>query len=156
MLKGTKVNKIPKEERETLTCSDCEQDLPRDRFAKNGTGKTGKIRYNRRCKDCHKTYIRVRFGHPSTNSPAKCRRSLLITEAKMNCVMCGYDRSKKALEFHHIIPETKEFAISNALNRPGKYTDEMVKKEIEKCVVLCSNCHRELHDGLISLSERPY
>lgn len=64
------------------------------------------------------------------------------------CEVCGYDKCNSALEFHHKDPNEKDFSISNV----KKYTfDERIKNELDKCVLLCSNCHREVHAGLIKL-----
>ena len=63
------------------------------------------------------------------------------------CVVCGYDRCVKGLEFHHTNPEEKDFTLGSNTNRAW----EKVKVEIDKCVLLCANCHREIHDGLIKL-----
>jgi len=47
------------------------------------------------------------------------------------------------LEFHHINPEEKEFTIG------GKnYSIERMKKEVDKCVLVCGNCHSEIHEEL--------
>jgi transcription elongation factor Elf1 len=56
------------------------------------------------------------------------------------CVKCDEARYY-VLDFHHIDPIKKEYGISSI----SKYSLERIKKEIEKCVVLCSNCHREFH-----------
>jgi hypothetical protein len=61
------------------------------------------------------------------------------------CMVCGYNRCIKALDFHHIDPKTKEFTIS----RMESMNWDSTFKEAKKCVLLCANCHRELHDGLI-------
>jgi hypothetical protein len=61
------------------------------------------------------------------------------------CMICGYNRCIKALDFHHIDPKTKEFTISRMESLNWTKTIE----EAKKCVLLCSNCHRELHDGLV-------
>ena len=68
-----------------------------------------------------------------------------------------------AFEFHHLDAGTKEFAIS-ADGVPRRW--ELIVAELEKCVLLCANCHREVHagvrdlfdDGLLGLAERsgPY
>lgn len=58
------------------------------------------------------------------------------------CRCCGYKKSLRALEFHHIDPTKKEIRISST----GKW--EKLIKEIEKCVLVCSNCHKEIHDDL--------
>lgn len=65
------------------------------------------------------------------------------------CQICGYNKSKFALDFHHIF--NKDFAISTIISNPKKWKD--VIKELKKCVLLCSNCHRELHAGEIMLPE---
>lgn len=59
------------------------------------------------------------------------------------CGQCGYNKCMQALEMHHVNPEEKEFPI-NALTII-KYTWEKILKEAEKCILLCANCHRELH-----------
>lgn len=59
-----------------------------------------------------------------------------------SCSRCGYDRYIGALEFHHLDPTQKDFTIAKAkLTTFG----EKVQKELDKCVLLCSNCHREQH-----------
>lgn len=61
---------------------------------------------------------------------------------KCKCSRCDEDRYF-CLEYHHLKPENKKFAISEAI-RQG-YGKESILKEIDKCIVLCSNCHRHLH-----------
>jgi len=61
------------------------------------------------------------------------------------CVKCGYDSCFAALDYHHL--RDKEFPISKMIqNKPTDERKELVKIEIEKCVILCCRCHRELHD----------
>lgn len=66
--------------------------------------------------------------------------------------MCGYNRCWAALDFHHKDQSQKEFVIS------GNYTRswEVLKKELDKCDLICSNCHREIHNdgGKLSLVEQ--
>lgn len=59
------------------------------------------------------------------------------------CSICGYNKCLEALDFHHKDNEDKDFAISLMVktNRPMK----KVIEELAKCIVLCANCHRELH-----------
>lgn len=58
------------------------------------------------------------------------------------CEICGYDKCIDALEFHHLDPSQKDFGISQK-----DYTRswENVKKELDKCIMVCSNCHKEIH-----------
>lgn len=61
------------------------------------------------------------------------------------CELCDYNKSFKALEFHHKDPSCKDFAISG-----GGFTRsfEKMKPELDKCMLLCANCHREEHERL--------
>ena len=64
------------------------------------------------------------------------------------CVRCGYNRCIKALEFHHIDPSKKDFTISND---HFKLLDAI--EESKKCVLICSNCHKELHDNMWNIED---
>lgn len=61
------------------------------------------------------------------------------------CEKCGYNKSKRALEFHHLDPNEKDFGIAYK-----GYTRswEKVKTELDKCILVCSNCHAEIHDEI--------
>ncbi len=61
------------------------------------------------------------------------------------CEHCGYDRCMEALEFHHLASARKDFGISSK-----GYTRswEKIREELDKCVLLCANCHREVHSSL--------
>jgi hypothetical protein len=66
------------------------------------------------------------------------------------CIMCGNNRCQAALDFHQLDPTLKEFGISmDGITRSW----ERVHKELDKCVLVCSNCHREIHAGLMQPSE---
>lgn len=61
------------------------------------------------------------------------------------CQICGYNRAITALDLHHLNPNIKEFSIGTILNKNW----DIVNEEIKKCILLCANCHREVHEGLI-------
>lgn len=63
-------------------------------------------------------------------------------------VRCGYNKCLKALEFHHLDPSQKDFTISN-----DHFKLKEAVEESKKCILLCSNCHKEFHVGLWSLDE---
>lgn len=65
------------------------------------------------------------------------------------CFICGYSKCSKALEFHHINPDEKEFNFGEIMARPKSWDKIVV--ELRKCVCLCSNCHREVHAGILIL-----
>ena len=57
------------------------------------------------------------------------------------CEKCGYNKNIAALEFHHLDPNTKKFTLSDT-----HHNWEETKEELDKCILVCSNCHRELHN----------
>ena len=61
------------------------------------------------------------------------------------CSSCGYNANVKALCFHHLDDKEKEFNISGS----HCISWERIKAELDKCVLLCSNCHIEEHDRLL-------
>jgi predicted transcriptional regulator len=64
------------------------------------------------------------------------------------CVSCGYNKCNNALDFHHLDPSKKEFNIAHV--RLTSFNDK-VKTELNNCALVCANCHREIHAGLIDL-----
>lgn len=75
-------------------------------------------------------------------------REVAIQYKGGKCVFCGYGKCIDALEFHHLDPKEKDFGISkNGMTRSWEKT----KKEVDKCILICANCHRELHAGKLQL-----
>ena len=65
------------------------------------------------------------------------------------CAACGYSRCITAIDFHHLVPSQKDFGVGN-----GNTTAwAKVREELDKCVALCSNCHREVHAGMLYAPE---
>lgn len=62
-------------------------------------------------------------------------------KTEKGCSECGYSKNPKALEFHHL--RDKEHSIADMAH--AAYSLDAINKEIDKCVILCSNCHRETH-----------
>lgn len=58
------------------------------------------------------------------------------------CCQCGYDKYYGALDFHHLDPTKKDFTVS------GKKKQSALKSELDKCILVCSNCHREIHGNV--------
>ena len=69
-------------------------------------------------------------------------RQMAIEHLGGRCNRCGYDRCVDALEFHHLDSSMKDFGISN---RGYTRSWKKIREEIEKCELLCANCHREVH-----------
>ncbi len=72
-------------------------------------------------------------------------REMAIEFLGGRCIRCGYDRCTEALEIHHLESSDKDFGISDK-----GYTRSWnrVREELQKCELLCSNCHREVHAKL--------
>ena len=69
------------------------------------------------------------------------------------CVNCGYKKCIGALEFHHLNPKEKDFSPSHAKLK-GKTKGQLkdrIKKELDKCILVCANCHREEHEKLYTM-----
>lgn len=75
-------------------------------------------------------------------------REMAVKYKGGKCEVCGYDKCIQALEFHHLNNKGKDFGISD---RGYTRSWQKVKQEIDKCILLCANCHRELHAGLLQL-----
>lgn len=71
------------------------------------------------------------------------RKQRLVDMLGGGCSRCGYNRSLRALDFHHRDPSTKEFVVSARLLMSW---DEVVREAL-KCELLCKNCHAEAHDS---------
>lgn len=56
------------------------------------------------------------------------------------CNNCGYDEHPVALSWHHVNPDEKEWNVSTMINR--NHCNDKIQKEVDKCEVLCTNCHK--------------
>ena len=79
--------------------------------------------------------------YSANNRPDKVAKRRFIKEYKLKhgCSVCGYNKCSEALEFDHVERDKKAFNISRAYLMKW----ERLHDEIAKCVLLCSNCHRE-------------
>lgn len=67
------------------------------------------------------------------------------------CQICSYNKTQTALELHHIDPSKKELSFGSIRANPKKWNE--IFNELLKCILLCANCHREIHDGTAALPE---
>jgi hypothetical protein len=84
---------------------------------------------------------------------ARSIKDLALEYRGGKCIICGYHRCPDALEFHHVDPETKSFSISTYMRkhlRSLRFTEEL-KAELNKTVILCRNCHSEVHAKMLDL-----
>jgi transposase len=79
-------------------------------------------------------------------------KAILVSEAGGCCRICGYDRNMRGLHFHHLDPSHKRLSI----NAKGvALALETLRTEARKCVLLCSNCHAEVEDGIVAIPLGP-
>ncbi len=87
------------------------------------------------CAECHKQYTLAVFRKKKEDA---------IVYKGGSCSICGYDKYSGALEFHHIDPNDKDEHFTSMRH----WRWERMRIELDKCVLLCSNCHREVHAGI--------
>ena len=116
---------------DTKICTKCGKELPivdfnwRDK--KKGTRRS-------ECKYCHTDYMKQKYQEK--------KQIVQDMKSEASCAKCG-DTRGYVLDYHHIDPSQKENTIARMTS--NHYSLNRVAKEIEKCVCLCSNCHREFH-----------
>lgn len=107
---------------------------------------------NSKCKSCHRKYVREHYANNKEMYTERNKRNTKIIKewfedfkSTLSCVRCGEDHPA-TFDFHHRNPNDKELEIGNAV--ANRWTIPRIMKEIEKCDILCANCHRKLHyDG---------
>jgi len=116
----------------TKTCIDCTKDLPIEDFYDSKGHEHNKMVYcktcfNKRCTD-RWTSLKIKAIHYKGGSCSKCSLAL-------------EDSHYAVFDFHHLDPSTKEFAWTKLRLRPWS----VITKELDKCILLCANCHRLEH-----------
>ena len=101
------------------------------------------------CEKCNRKYkYEPTKGHTKTlcnscisTSKKRAIKEYLVDNMGGKCERCGYSDCMDALHFHHVDPSTKLFEISSGLTMNFK----LLQEEVDKCALLCSNCHIEVH-----------
>lgn len=128
----TKKN-ITKNITNSKVCPSCNADKELKEFY----SKRGKIGGSSYCKLCSKEEGRER----ARKFKLKC-----VNYKGGKCEKCGYDKYIGALEFHHIDPKQKDFGMANV--KQHSFNDK-IKNELDKCIMVCSNCHKEIHGSMV-------
>lgn len=79
-------------------------------------------------------------------------KARIIESMGGSCVICGYKKCNSALALHHLDPSQKDFGFAGIRANPKAWTT--IVKELKKCVLLCHNCHYEVHDGITNIPEK--
>ena len=122
------------------SCITCTVSKPLSEFHKRKDSKDG---HQGKCKSCAR--LASNASYVKNVIPKKTK---FIEYKGSCCELCGYSKYQGALEFHHKDPTKKDFHVSDAYCKPW---DE-VKIELDKCSLLCSNCHKEVHGGVSHLA----
>lgn len=132
----------------TKICSHCGIEKQIEEFGNRSQNKDGISNICKECRRiiCHASYLKHKDTIRKNAKKYKQKIQNYINKRKLcGCAVCG-ETDTVCLDFHHL--NDKTFNISRAINR---YSFEQIKSEIDKCIVLCSNCHRKLHAGHITL-----
>ena len=125
-------------------CGRCSKTKDIDCFHKRGINGTQSV-----CKECKKEMDKkVYLTNPRKRLLIEQYKSKIFQEvrdykANLGCKYCP-ERESVCLEFHHL--RDKNFTIGQWI---GSTSPERLWKEIEKCIVVCANCHKKLHAGII-------
>jgi len=134
-------------------CFDCSpfgQHNTKNLNKKHNIDENGKIIYEERiCPKCNKKHTKrgIVCQVCATNEKQRRRVKAVIDIAGNECKICGYNKNFSSVSFHHVIPEDKCFSLSS--REISNYSWDKVTKEMRKCVMVCLNCHGEIHAGLI-------
>ncbi len=126
---------LPKAKKENhKICSKCKEEKPFSEFHFDKYNEN----YRSFCKPC---------DHKRVTDYQRANKQICLDYKGGKCQICGYDKYNGALEFHHTDPEQKDFNLSDF----SVYNLNNIKKELDKCVVLCANCHREVHGNISAI-----
>lgn len=89
-----------------------------------------------RCGKCNANHV---------NDRRKKLKLMAIEYMGGKCCKCGYNKNVRSMQFHHLDPNEKDFGISKNTNARSW---EEIKKELDKCILVCANCHGELEDEI--------
>ena len=129
------------------TCTACNEIKLRDDFYLNWVKRDQKYRIGHECRCCTNTRNK-KNPHPKeyyvlARHKRKMRSLLYLGNKCLGCGFCVDDENYYAFDFHHIDPTQRSVAVGSGLNLLVSW--ENLTKELNKCVLLCSNCHRIFH-----------
>jgi hypothetical protein len=111
-------------------CSECKNNLDESQFYRKNDTKSG--RSYAKCKDCFNKYCVKRWQK---------RKTMAVEYKGGKCEDCKSTYPDPVFDFHHLDPSQKEFS----WNKMRLVSDKKLFKELDKCALLCANCHRMRH-----------
>ena len=135
----------------TKICCNCKENLDVSIFMSNKKHKDG---LQSQCKNCQKIYSREHYIRNKQKYVDKAvlrnkqsRQKFMEYKISCSCLICSED-NPACIDFHHLEKDDKKYNMSIIASSFGS---NAFIEELKKCVTLCSNCHRKLHDGQFSL-----
>ncbi|TXS08238.1 hypothetical protein EAO71_37190 [Streptomyces sp. ms191] len=113
------------------TCKDCGLELPFAQFYKNVNVRGGYLNWCKRCNG-------LRYGQGRSERAKRDRLYFQAIKLERGCSDCGYRENAVALDFDHLPGVEKKYRIACMAGMRR----ELIDAEIEKCEVVCANCHR--------------
>ena len=117
-------------------CNKCKQEKSLESFYKNRSRKDGLSRMCKKCKTEHEHLV-----------IKKAKEWWDKWKSDKGCSKCG-DTRPYVLDLHHLDPTQKEFTIGKVLGSGTSGLESRQRRileEAKKCIVVCANCHREIH-----------
>lgn len=115
-----------------LFCHYCKKEIP------ISMRKAGLRFCSNKCRKCQKKLNQHKYLQKKKESVEKYK-------LQRGCQRCGYKVCAAALDFHHKNPKIKKTSLNQAHWSP---TSKKVRIELKKCILLCKNCHYEIHNGI--------
>lgn len=119
-------------------------------FPKNAARKDG---YGSCCKECHRKYVKAHYGNNKQYYVEKAARNKKVVQEKIRaikkvpCFDCGVSYPHYVMDFDHRPEHEKSIEMHRAFERGWA----AIQAEVDKCDVVCANCHRQrTHDRLVS------
>lgn len=135
----------------TKECSKCKRILSLDNF---GLSSGVKSKLHSWCKECCFKNSK-KWDMANAEYKKQYKKKYLQTQRQLaadylggKCQSCGYNESLAALEFHHLNPKLKDRVVCSNIR-----SFESLKEELDKCILLCANCHRRAHAGEIKFGK---
>lgn len=132
---------------EAKKCSRCKQIKQRSQFYRKSSNPDG-LDYH--CKDCQNSYAKIQYGRNKAVYIEKAKRNKAKQVAKLvpwivelksrPCMDCGGKFPPYVMDFDHLDPDLKVSNISAMVN--VGMSQEVIQRELNKCELVCSNCHR--------------
>ena len=104
------------------------------------------------CDRCNKEYTYTRSRGDTKSNCAGCVVAIKRRKVKNRaidykggkCIKCGYHKCNRSLSFHHVDQSEKDFSVSDFYF----WSWGRIEKELDKCVLVCNNCHGEIHEKI--------